>query len=82
MNKNNYEKFKSSTKCWIFKKPYRKGDVKVTDHSHITEKYRGSAHKKCNINLSLTKKSLLCFVICKIMVHILFFKKVEHFISK
>ena len=26
-------------------------DVKVRDHCHITEKYRGSAHRDCNMNV-------------------------------
>ena len=26
-------------------------DVKVKDRCHITEKYRGSAHRDCNINV-------------------------------
>ena len=31
-------------------------DVTVRDHYHITEKYRGSAHRDCNINLKLNHK--------------------------
>ena len=31
-------------------------DVTVRDHCHITEKYRGSAHRDCNINLKLNHK--------------------------
>ena len=33
-------------------------DSKVRDHCHITEKYRGSAHWSCNVNVELTKKFL------------------------
>ena len=31
------------------------GDNKVRNSCHITEKFRGSAHWSCNINLKLTK---------------------------
>ena len=29
-------------KCWIFKKEYEEGEVKVKDHNYITGKYGGS----------------------------------------
>ena len=35
--------------------------VKDHDHNHITKKYRGSAHKECNPNLSLSKKIPVAF---------------------
>ena len=38
------EDFENSTKCWICDNGYVDGDVKATDHFHITGKYRGSAH--------------------------------------
>ena len=31
-------------------------EEKVRDHCHITGKYRGAAHLKCNINLKSSKK--------------------------
>ena len=30
---------------------YVDGDVKVRDHCHVTEKYRGSIHRDCNLNI-------------------------------
>ena len=39
----------SSTKYWICDNDYVDGDVEVRDHCHITEKYRDSAHRDCNI---------------------------------
>ena len=36
-------------------------DVKVRDPCHITEKYRGSAHRDCNINLKLNQKIPVVF---------------------
>ena len=55
-----------------FKKPYLlnvgfvinvcvEGDVKVRDHCDITEKYSGSAHKECNINVKLNHKITVVF---------------------
>ena len=40
--------------------------MKLKDHDHNTGKYQGAAHQECsNLNLSLRKKILLCFIICK-----------------
>ena len=36
-------------------------DVKVRGHCHITGKYRGSAHRDCNINVKLNYKSPAVF---------------------
>ena len=31
--------FENSTKCWVCDNAYVDGDVKVSDHCHVTEKY-------------------------------------------
>ena len=36
-------------------------DVKVRDPCHITEKYRGSPYRDCNINLKLNHKIPVVF---------------------
>ena len=51
MTKGDNEDFKNSTEWWICDNDYVDNDVKVRDHCHITGKYRGSAHRDCNINL-------------------------------
>ena len=56
MTQEDNENFKNSTKCWICDNDYIDADVKVTDHCHITGKYRGSAHRDCNINVQLNHK--------------------------
>ena len=56
MTKEDNEDFKSSTKCWICDNDYIDTDVKVTDHYHITGRYRSSAQRDCNINPKLNYK--------------------------
>ena len=55
------EDFKRSTKCFICEEEYKDDDVRVRDHCHITGKYRGSAHQKCNVNFTLTNKIPVIF---------------------
>ena len=38
-----------STRWWTYDSNYVDDDVKVRNHCHITGKYRGSAHRNCNI---------------------------------
>ena len=61
MTKNDNEDFKNSTKCWICDNDYIGNDIKVSDHCHITEKFRGFAHRDCNINLELNQKTPVGF---------------------
>ena len=53
MYKEDNKDFENITKCWICDNAYVDCDVKVRDHCHITGKYRGSAHRDCNINVKL-----------------------------
>ena len=50
------EEFEMSNICWVCKKLIDLDDNKVRDNCHITGKYRGSSHWKCNINLTIRKK--------------------------
>ena len=61
ITKGDNEDFEDSTKCWICDNAYADGDVKVRDHCHITGKYRGSAHRDCNINVKLNHKIPVVF---------------------
>ena len=56
MNKKDNEDFKNSAKFWICDNDYIENDVKARDHCHITGKYRGYAHRDCNINVKLNHK--------------------------
>ena len=42
------DKFETSTNCWICRKDFEEGEVRVRNHCHFTGKYRGAAHQKCN----------------------------------
>ena len=61
MSKEDIKHFKSSTKCWVYDNDCVDNDIKVRDHYHITGKYRGSAHRDCNINLKLNHKNPVIF---------------------
>ena len=61
MTKEDNEDFENSGKCWICDNDYIDGNVKVRDDCHITGKYKGSAHRDCNINLTLNHKSPIVF---------------------
>ena len=61
MTKKDDEDFENSTKCWVFDNVYVDGDVKVGDRCHITGKYRGSAHRDCNIKVKLNHKISIVF---------------------
>ena len=56
MTKKYNKDFENSTKCWICDNAYVDSDVKVSDHCHITRKYRDSIHRDCNIKVKLNYK--------------------------
>ena len=43
------EEFDGATECWICHGEFAKDDTKVRDHCHLSGKYRGAAHNKCNL---------------------------------
>ena len=61
MTKKDNEDFENSNKCWICDNDYIDGDVRVKGHCHITGKYRGFAHRDCNINVKLNHKIPVVF---------------------
>ena len=50
---------------------------KVRDHCHLTGKYRGRAHSKCNINLTQEQSNFIPFVFHNFSNYVchMFFKK-------
>ena len=59
MTSEDEEIYNHSHICWICKQELNTD--KVRDHCHITGKFRGAAHNKCNINLRFSKKLLIIF---------------------
>ena len=57
MNEEEEYLFQQSNNCWICKKHIDSDNEKVRDHCHITGKFRGAAHRSCNVNFQLTKKN-------------------------
>ena len=55
------EQFQLSNTCWICEKLIDDGNEKVTDHCHMTGKFRGATHWSCNINLQLARKAPVIF---------------------
>ena len=53
------EIYNNSHICWICKQELNMD--KERDHSHVTGKFRGAAHNKCNINLRLPRKLPIIF---------------------
>ena len=55
MTEQNEIDYQAATSCWICEKNFGncKDNHKVRDHCHFTGKYRGAAHKKCNLRLSI-----------------------------
>ena len=64
------DNYQNSQDCWICNEKINKDKDKVRDHCHITGKYRGAAHSKCNLKLRIPKKCQLFFIIQKVMMDI------------
>ena len=58
MTNDDVDKFEKAKKCHICDKEYTEKDTRVRDHCHITGKYRGSAHQKCNLQLRLNPEEI------------------------
>ena len=61
MTKQDEEAFGKATHCHICERKYKPADgdnIPVRDHCHITGKYRGSAHKNCNLKLQISAENI------------------------
>ena len=52
MSEKEEEQFQMSNVCWICEKLIDNDDEKVRDHCHVSGKFRGTAHRSCNINFN------------------------------
>ena len=55
------EDFQKAKKCWICQRQYKPEEgenIPVRDHCHMTGKYCGSAHKKCNFRLQISAEKI------------------------
>ena len=59
MTSEDEEIYNNSHICWICKQELNMD--KLRDHCHVTGKFRGAAHNKCNINLRLPRKLPIIF---------------------
>ena len=58
MTEDDETRSKLMDKCYICGNKYTDKDVQVRDHCHITGKFRGSAHQKCNLKLRIKPEDI------------------------
>ena len=78
MNEEEEQLFQKSNSCWICEKLID-DDEKVGDHCHVTGKFRGTAHRSCNVNFQLTKKVSVIFHNLRSYNSHLIFSKLDKF---
>ena len=59
MTNKDEEIYNDSQICWICKEKLKTD--KARDHCHVTGKFRGAAHNKCNLKLRINKKLPIIF---------------------
>ncbi|XP_018404145.1 PREDICTED: uncharacterized protein LOC108780826 [Cyphomyrmex costatus] len=59
--RDDWQKFNSATHCHICERPFAPCDEQARDHCHCTGRYRGPAHKGCNINYTYSFYILVVF---------------------
>ena len=76
MTIDDVERYQNSQICWICNEKINNDKDKERDHCHITGKFRGAAHKKCNLKLKIPRK--LSVIIHNLEGHIIF-KELNNF---
>ena len=79
MTQEDEERYRAKNNCRFCKKTDR-----IRDPCHLTCKYRGPAHNKCNINVTQKQTFLfqLSFTVLRTMIAIFFDKLVDKKIDK
>ncbi|XP_070528291.1 uncharacterized protein [Cardiocondyla obscurior] len=49
------EKHENATVCHVYESPFEVDEKRVRDHCHLTGRYRGPAHSKCNLRYCDTR---------------------------
>ena len=78
-NKNLIISEEEEHSCWICKKLIDNDEEKARDHCHVTGKFRGAAHRNCNINFLLTKKVPVIFHNLRVYDSHLIFNELDKF---
>ena len=75
MTEENEEDFRNNNICRFCEKEILSD--KVRDHCHLTSKYRGPAHSKCNINVTQKQSNFIPFIFHNFSIYDchMFFKK-------
>ena len=50
LSKQQWEAYRSTTRCYICEKLFASDDTRIRDHCHPTRRYRGPTHSNCNLN--------------------------------
>ena len=58
MTEDDKMRFKLMDECYICGEKYVEKDVRVRDHCHITGKFKGSAHRDCNLKLRIKPEDI------------------------
>jgi len=61
MTQTQIKDYNQATTCYICDGKYTPKNRKVRDHCHVSGKYRGAAHDKCNLQLKLSTKIPVIF---------------------
>ena len=77
MTMQDEKNYQDSQDCCICNK--KLDETKVTDHCHITGKYRGAAHNQCNLKLKMPKKLNIIFHNLEGYDEYLIFKELNNF---
>ena len=78
MSREDEIRFQEATHCHICEREFEEEDIRVRDHDHLTSKFRGAAHRLCNLefkpptfipvifhNLKFFDGKLICSFCCK-----------------
>ena len=61
MSAEEEEMFQNACSCWICGKLFDLMDEKVSDHCHISGKFKGAAHFSCNANFKISRRVPVVF---------------------